>query len=111
MGRPKKLNTNKNQIRKSKTLTIRLDNETLKLYNQNFRGRDFSQWVRSQIKFHSAYQLTPEQKNQLIREEIGILNQKKDDEINRVLNAFNSKIITLQSTMSTDEVSVVINNE
>lgn len=109
MVRPRRLNTNRKQEKKTNRVTIRLDEETLMLYNKNFKGKEFSEQVRKWIRYYSAYQLTPEQKNQMVRERIGIENMNYERRKIKLQEAYNKEIRDLQRQMSTNEVSVIYN--
>lgn len=110
MANFKKVDRNKNKKKESYVVHAKLDAETLAIWNATKHSENMSRWIRMMLRFHFGRNLSSNQKNQLLRERIGILNMEKDREEERIRRDFNAEIMKLQQMMSTDEVSLIINS-
>lgn len=109
MARRKLINTNPNQLKGTDRIHVKLDRESLKIWNTVKYKLNISDWMRTQLKFHFSEQLTNESKMQILREEIGALNRwKKEAEI-EIDSRYNSELQRLQKLYCSEEVSIIIN--
>lgn len=109
MARNKKIDTNKNKQKESDKVALRLDAETLLIYNRVKKYTNMSKWFRDQLWFHFAKDgLTPQQKNQRLREEMAIAAQKKKKAMDLAEKEYFDTVQKIQRSMSNEEISVVV---
>ncbi len=108
--RNKKIRATRKDKKMSSIVGCKVDAKTKAIWNNAKLRYNMSDWLREQLHFHFGNTLTSEQKNQVIREEVGIVNRKYQEyKLNGEVQ-YSKNIEAIQRKYSGNEVSVIINS-
>lgn len=109
MGRPKIIKTNRHKKKETKKISLQLDAECIAIIN-NLKAANinYSAWMRKMLKFHYGQGLSPEQKHQLLREEMALAAQTQRESIKKAEDEYFAQIRLLEQKMSSLNCSVAI---
>lgn len=96
MARNKKLKNTRRDHNESYTVHMKLDRETLAIWNIRKKSTNMSEWVRSQLRYHFANELTPTQRLMLLQEERLILEKERDRALDEVERRYSPYIMQAQ---------------